>query len=77
MTVSVERAAMEASDKFGPDFTNIYYPGTDPYVDVEVEVIYGVLLRYFEPDVNEVTHFPELEDFAASRHIPASSAYAK
>ena len=73
MTVSVERAAMDdglGGGLFGPDFTNIYYPGTDPYVDVEVEVIYGVLLRYFEPNVNEVTRFPELEDFAANSAPP-------
>lgn len=61
MTLSVERADMVA--RYGTDFTTLYYPGTDAYLDVEVEVVYGLLLRYYEEDVNEVTRFEKLDTF--------------
>ena len=62
VTLPVKRADMESKypgDPYYPPFSTMY-PGTDEYVDVQVEVVYGLLLRYFESDVNQVTEFDDL-----------------
>ena len=72
VTLPVKRSDMDilydGSDG-GPTFSMLY-PGTDAYVDVEVEVLFGVLIRYYESNVNDVSRFPELDVFASQPLLP-------
>ncbi|HNZ49521.1 MAG TPA: hypothetical protein PLQ42_01305 [Candidatus Hydrogenedentes bacterium] len=62
------------------DLSAFYYraPGQD-WVDVEVEVIYGVLLRFVETDVAGLQNFPKMNALLASGatpRLPRPSAFS-
>ncbi len=54
------------------DGLDAYYPRPSGVVEVEVEVVYGLLLRYYEDEVEQVGRFDKLEDFLKPEpiHMP-------
>ena len=59
VTLPVKRSNIEGDF---PDFS-LYYPGPDEYVDAEIEVVYGLLVRYYERDVNHIERFDGMAPF--------------
>lgn len=63
MEASFKVAEGDAPSDTTPSELSNYYPGSPgEYVNFEVEITYGVLLRFFEDDISNLGRFPLLEN---------------